>query len=145
MLKTILLAGTLDIAAACLRAYATNGTPPDRVLQYIAAGVFGKSAYAGGYGMMAWGLLFHFIIAAACVICFFWAYPRWSFLRESVWINSVLIGVVAWVVTTQVVVPLSRLKPPPFRAGDALIAMGILVVCIGLPTAFAAKNYFRAL
>jgi hypothetical protein len=71
LLKTILLAGTLDIVAACIRAYTANGVTPDRVLQYIAAGVFGKSAYTGGYGMMAWGLFFHFIIASACVACFF--------------------------------------------------------------------------
>jgi hypothetical protein len=38
-----------------------------------------------------------------------------------------------------------RLFPPQFDLYNALIAAGILVVCIGLPTAFADKNYFRAL
>jgi hypothetical protein len=145
VLKTTLLVGTLDIVAACLRAYTANGTTPDRVLQYIASGVFGKSAYAGGSFMMAWGLFFHYIIAAACVACFFWAYPKWSFLWKNIWVNAVLIGIVAWLVTNQIVVPLSQIKQPPFQLVNALIAAGILIVCIGLPTAFAAKNYFRSL
>jgi hypothetical protein len=145
ILKTILITGTLDIVAACLRAYFANGLTPDRLLQYIASGVFGRSAYTGGYGMMAWGLFFHFIISAACVACFFWAYPRLPFLWDNVWLNAVLIGLVAWVVTNRIVVPMSQIKSPPFDAYNALIAAGILVLCIGLPTAFAAKNYYRPL
>jgi hypothetical protein len=145
LLITIFIAGTLDIVAACLSAYLAKGTTPDRLLQYIASGIFGKSAYQGSFTMMAWGLFFHYLIAAACVVCFFWAYPQWSFLWKNIWLNALLIGIVAWLVTTQLVVPISHIKQTPFRWLDAVIAALILVVCMGLPVAIAAKNYYRNL
>jgi hypothetical protein len=145
ILMTTLIAGTLDIVAACLRAYVTSGITPNRILQYIASGVFGKAAYSGAYSMMALGLFFHYTIAFACVACLFWLYPKWSFLWHSIWLNALLIGVVAWFVTTQIVVRLSRISAAPLKLGDALIAMSILVVCIGVPTAYFAKRFFSQL
>lgn len=53
--KTTLLAGSLDITAACVNAYISNKIMPGRVLQYIASGIFGKDAYAGG--MASWLLV----------------------------------------------------------------------------------------
>ena len=142
ILSTTLLAGTLDITAACTNAWLSSKTTPDVVLKYIASGVFGKPAFSGGYGMMAWGLFFHFIIAFACTACFFWAYPKWRFLQKSILLNAVLIGVAAWLVTTRAVIPLSQITPTPFNLSKAFVAVAILVVCIGLPVAAAAKRDF---
>ncbi|NJN34942.1 MAG: hypothetical protein HC817_12500 [Saprospiraceae bacterium] len=71
ILKTALIAGSLDITAACLQAYLKTGATPDRILAYIASGVFGKKAFSGGFPMQIAGLLFHFIIALACAACYF--------------------------------------------------------------------------
>jgi uncharacterized membrane protein YagU involved in acid resistance len=143
ILKTTLLAGTLDITAACTNAYFTAGTTPDAVLKYIASGALGKSATSGGVEIMALGLLFHFMIALACTVCFFWLYPKWNFLKKSVWLNSLLIGLIAWIITTQMIIPLSQIHPPPFNSLKAIRAILILVICIGLPIANNAKLFFR--
>ena len=41
ILITTLIAGTLDILAAFIRSYVTDGVPPSTVLKYIASGAFG--------------------------------------------------------------------------------------------------------
>jgi hypothetical protein len=60
--STILLAGviagTLDIIAACTQYYINTGKGPGNVLRYVASGVFGKKAFAGGVSMAAWGYSF---------------------------------------------------------------------------------------
>ena len=142
ILYTTLIAGTMDITAACLQAYFKSGVTPDRILTYIASGVFGKSAATGGLAIQILGLLFHFIIAFACVACYFWIYPKWSFLHKNIWLNSALIAVTAWFVTTQIILPLSQIPPHPFNLVNVLQAIAILYVCIGLPIAYFARQYF---
>lgn len=144
ILKAALLAGTLDISAAFIQVYLKNKTMPSAVLKYIASAVFGKAAFAGGYGMMAWGLLFHFIIAFACAAVFFLLYPKLSFLKYSYVLNALLIALVAWVVTHLIVLPVSNVPKGSFNLANAAIATGILFVCIGLPISVLAKRYFSA-
>jgi len=139
---TALVAGTLDIIAACLQAYISRGTAPGTVLKYIASGVLGKDAFAGGAGIMLLGLLFHFLIATACTMVFFIVYKRMKILHGKILLNSILIAITAWTVTTQVIIPLSEIQKPPFQFNKALIAIAILFVCIGLPIAISANNYF---
>jgi hypothetical protein len=142
ILKTTLLAGSLDIMAACIQAYATNGTTPAIVLKYIASGMFGKNAFEGDYGIMAMGLLFHFIIAFACTVVFFMLYPKLKSLHHSILLNSLLIALAAWAVTTQIIIPFSEIKPGFFNIRKATIAVGILFVCVGLPISVMAKKYY---
>lgn len=143
ILRTTLLAGSMDITAASINAYISNKIMPGRVLQYVASGIFGKDAYTGGYGIMAIGLLSHFLIAFACTAIFFWLYPRIQFLRRSILINSLFIALIAWIVTTYIVIPLSRIHLGTFHLDKSLIAIGILFLCIGLPIAVFAKKYYR--
>jgi uncharacterized membrane protein YagU involved in acid resistance len=139
---TALIAGTLDITAACINAYHSAKIPPDIILKYIASGAFGNAAFSGGVGMMMYGILFHFIIAFACTVTFFLLYPKLSFLKHSIFLNAVLIGIIAWFVTTIIIIPLSKIPPNPIKFSQALIAILILIICIGLPVAYAAKKYF---
>lgn len=142
ILNTTLLAGSLDISAACIQAYATNGTTPDIILKYIASGVLGKEAFVGGYGIMAMGLLFHFLIAFACTVVFFLVYPKLKFLHHSILLNSILIALLAWAVTTQIIIPFSKIEPRIFNLKKAATAVAILFVCIGLPVSIMAKRYY---
>ena len=143
ILTTTIIAGCLDITAACMNAYLSSGVTPDRLLKYIASGLYGKSASTGGFDMMLLGLLVHFIIAFSCTACYFWAYPKLSFLKQNVWLNSALIAIAAWVVTTRVIVPMSQIQQPPFNLIQALKAVTILYFCIGLPISFAAKKALK--
>ena len=65
-----LIAGTLDAVDGVI-AYGTQGLNPIQVLQYIASGALGQSAFQGGLATAALGAAFHFSIAwvAAAVFC----------------------------------------------------------------------------
>jgi hypothetical protein len=144
ILKATFIAGSLDIIAACLQAWLSKSTvTPDVVLKYIASGVFGKDAYAGGTEMILCGLLFHFMIAFACTLVYFLLYPKLKFLHWNIFFSSLLIALVAWAVTTQLIMPMSQIKQPPFDLTKALSAIAILYVCIGLPVSYFAKRFYR--
>ncbi|NJN34943.1 MAG: hypothetical protein HC817_12505 [Saprospiraceae bacterium] len=63
-------------------------------------------------------------------------------MHKNIALNSALIAVVAWLVTTQFIIPLTPVKQPPFNFFNALQAVAILYLCIGLPIAYVAKQYF---
>jgi hypothetical protein len=140
--KVTLIAGSLDIIAACLQAWLAKGTKPEIVLKYIASAVFGKDAFSGGTGMILSGLLFHFIIALACTLVYFLLYPKIKLLHRNIFFSSLLIAIIAWTVTTRLIIPLSQIKQPPFDLTKALIAVSILYVCIGLPVSYFAKRFY---
>lgn len=143
MLKTTFIAGTLDILAAFAHNYITRQTPPDIILRYIASGLFGKTAFSGGSLYPLTGLLCHFLIVLACVVVYFKLFPRISFLQRNVFLSALLISLVAWGVTTLLVIPLSKIGAASFNLSAALAAVAILYICIGLPIAFFARKYFK--
>ena len=140
--KAALIAGCLDIIAACTQAWLAKSIAPDIVLKYIASGVFGKDGFAGGVGMILFGLLVHFLIAFACTLVYFMVYPKLKLLHLNILLSSLFIALIAWAVTTQLIVPLSKIKPPPFNLTKVLTAIGILYVCIGLPVSIFAKRFY---
>jgi hypothetical protein len=142
ILITTLIAGCMDITGACLHAFISRGITPDVLLKYIASGFFGKDAFTGALGMMLIGLVVHFFIVFACTVSFFWLYPKLKFLRHSIIINSLLIALVAWSVTTLIIIPLSKIGPLTFNLSKAIIAAAILFVCIGLPISITAKKFY---
>jgi FlaA1/EpsC-like NDP-sugar epimerase len=146
ILKAGLIVGTLDILAACLQFYIKTGKNPDTVLKYVASGVFGKEAFTGGAMMSIYGLIFHYIIAFGFTIFFFWIYSTLiNFFKNKILI-AVLYGIFMWLVTTYIVIPLSKIHSQPFKLTNALMAITILIVCIGVPLSFIAgktlKNNF---
>jgi hypothetical protein len=138
-----LVAGTLDITAACTQYYINTGKGPGNVLRYVASGVFGKKAFTGGVPMAAWGLLFHYIIAFGLTIFFFWLFPKVKLLSKNIIVTGLLYGIFAWVVMVLIIVPLSNTPPPaPFDFRKAAIAILILMFCIGLPIALIIGRYY---
>lgn len=142
ILKIGLLVGTLDIIAACFQSYIMANVMPSTILKYIASGVFGKSAYSGGFGMLICGLLFHFVIAFACTASYFLLYPKIAFLKKYWLVNSVLIALVAWAVTNLLIMPISKIPNHPLYFAKSLIAIIILIFSIGLPISYFTKNYY---
>lgn len=139
------VAGTLDIAAALVQYYSKTGKDPANVLRYIASAVFGPTAFSSDTAMAVWGLLFHYCIAFGFTLFFFWIYPKLGIARKNI-IATVLAGLVyglfVWAVMNLLVVPLSAAQTGPFVWKKAIVAMLILLCCIGLPVAlFARKHY----
>jgi hypothetical protein len=153
ILKTILIAGlvagTLDIVGACTHAYLSKGTQPEIVLKYIAGGVFTtKESMAGGSGMAAWGLLFHFIIAFSLAAFFVLIYTKWKALHILSMLEMVVVGqayaVFAWIVTTQLIIRfISTLKYQLPFFDRAVVAIVILMFLLGIPIALITHKFLR--
>lgn len=143
---TALLAGTLDGLAAVIMYCAKTGKDPMNVFRYIASGVFGSDAFAGGTTMAIWGIVFHFIIALGWTVLFFVVASRTSVLTKHWPLSGVVYGVVVWLAMSQIVVPLSRV---PASTGSAdwsgmIRAALILIVCVGLPIAYGCARPLRS-
>lgn len=136
------MVGTLDITAAFIQYYINFHRNPLRVLLFIASGVFGKEAYSGGSIMYFAGALFHYFTAWCFTLFFFLIYPLFGFLSASRIITGIVYGIFVWSVMNLMVVPFSKTPPLPFHWDKALIAMGILIVAIGLPLSFLAYRYY---
>ncbi len=134
-----LVAGALDMAGAVI----SSGAPIEKVLPFIASGAFGKSAFAGGWAMLAWGLFFHFFIVFFWTLLFFWLYPKVAWLSRNLIITGLLYGVVIWLVMNLVVLPLALTPKRPFDWASAVKGMVILMLMVGLPIALIIGQYYR--
>ena len=135
-----LLAGTLDIAAACGMFWIRSGRDPMIVLKFVASGALGSDALSGGWGTNLLGLLFHFIIAFSWTILFFVIYPK---LPKINWIVlGLTYGVIVWLMMNLVVLPMTKITQRPFDLNQALIGTVVLMVAIGLPVSFFCGRYY---
>ncbi|MEP7164440.1 MAG: hypothetical protein ABI741_07095 [Ferruginibacter sp.] len=142
IIKAGLLAGALDISFALVQYYLKTGKDPANVLRFVASGIFGKAAFAGGNTMALYGLLFHFAIAFTWTILFFLLYPKIPFLKKNIIVTAVIYGLLVWLAMNRIVLPLSAAPSLPFNIKQALIAMLILMIAIGLPLSILAKRYY---
>jgi len=148
-LVTGLIAGTLDITAACIHAYLRSETIPEKVLRGIAGGAFGKEAAANGNMMIVWGLLFHFLIAMSFTFFFFLLARMVPSLVKYPIPVAIVYGVFVWAFMRFVVLNyISTINIKPIVGREAIthtiIGIVILMVCIGLPNALLAKRYLKA-
>jgi len=146
-LRTILtaglIAGFLDITAACIQFYSNTGKGPAPVLKFVASGVFGKKAFAGGNEMLAWGLLFHFLIAVGFATLYVLLFRKYSFIRKNSIVSGILYGIVAWSVMNLLVVPFSHVPAQTFVLKKAIISLLIIIFMIGLPIALITQKMER--
>lgn len=136
--------GTLDILAACLQFFINTNKEPSVVFKFIASGVFGTKAFSGGVPMVIAGLIFHYIIALGFTFIFFFLYPKMRLVIKNSILTGVLYGAFVWLVMKFIVLPLSSTPPQPFTYTGSVIAMVILIVCIGIPLSVIAAKLHRA-
>jgi hypothetical protein len=144
-LVTASIVGVLDITYAILFSYFRSGTSPQRLLQSVSAGWFGRdAAFAGGAATAAAGLGFHFLIAFTITAIFFLAARQLPSLVRQPFVTGPLYGIGVYIVMNWVVIPLSRIGPRPFPPA-AVFVSGLLVhmFVIGLPIAFGARRALR--
>lgn len=134
--------GTLDLADALLFSK-WRGTGPERVLQYIASALIGKSAFRGGWSTAALGLAIHYAIALGWVVLFVVAVRRFSETRHAV-IAGVCYGLLMYAVMNVLVLPHTKLGPRAFPQGLSLVnGVVALVLCFGVPLALICKRSLR--
>src|SRR6185369_1854058 len=117
-----LVAGSLDITAACIHAYVRNGTTPEQILRGIAGGAFGKEAAANGNMMIVYGLLFHFLIAISFTFFFFFLARMMPSLVKYPIPIAILYGAFVWLFMRYVVLNyISTIKIRPIRGQESII------------------------
>ena len=108
-------------------------TPFILIWQYIASGLLGDAAFAGGMATALLGLFFHLIISFVIAGVFILAADRIPLLRRNVIVGSLLYGFGVFIVMNMIVTPLSAAPPLPVPTMPWLIEAIIEhVLAIGL-------------
>jgi len=133
-----LASGTLDAVDGVV-AFGFYGMNPIQVLQFIASGAFGPSAFAGGLLMATAGAVFHFAIAFVAAAVYAAGARVAPMLRRNWVIAGLLYGAWVWLFMNLVILPLSNVVPGP--SDWPLVVNGIVghAVFVGLPIAWFAR------
>ncbi len=144
ILKTGIIVGSFDILAAFLLVLIRTGKlQVFNIFKFIASGIFGKDASTGGLKMIIAGFILHYTIALLFTGLFFWLYPKLNLGSRDKWITGLVYGVLIWITMNIVVLPLSNVVHRPFSLSNALINIGILVLCIGIPLSLFTRRYYQ--
>jgi hypothetical protein len=136
-----LAAALLDALDALVAYKLAFGMSPLVIYQFVASGLLGKAAYAGGVTSALLGLAVHFLVAFAAATVFVLASERFPGLRRAAVGWGLAFGVAVFVVMSFVVIPLSRIGasvPSLPLAVNGVLAHALLV---GLPIALAARRF----
>ena len=146
-----LIAGVLDITAACINAYIKSDgvTTPMKVLRYVASGAVDPKTFSSPALLALFGLLVHFFIAISFTFLFFFLAKQIPSLVKYPIPIGILYGIFVWATMRFIIlVNLSRHKQKPIETEEdfrnAAIAAGIIVICVGIPIALLAKRYVKS-
>lgn len=139
-----LIAGALDITAACITAWLRAGVTPVRVLQSVASGLLGDASYRGGATTAVLGLTLHFVIATIWTTVFYFAVRKLRFLVKQPITWGLVYGVIVYAFMNFVVLPLSAFpqRTPP-RLSGRIIGLLIIMFCVGLPIALIVRRFSK--
>jgi len=145
ILRAGALCGVLDITAALLVYGGYFGVNPVLILQGIASGVLGSSAFQGGYPVALLGLLLHFFIAFTASFVYVQLSRSVSLLVQYVYVCGSLYGVAVYFFMQYIVIPLSAARKGPFSFKMMVIGVVIHIFCVGLPISVTTrKRYLKA-
>lgn len=131
-----LVAGTLDIGAASL----ISGLSPVVILKYIAAGLLGKGALAGGPTEAALGMLLQWAMSLLIAAVFVLLVGRRVAATRQWPVWGVAYGVVVFAVMNYVVVPLSALHKVPHFSVFSFVANLAAMLLFGWIIALFARR-----
>jgi hypothetical protein len=136
-----LAAAVLDALDALVAYRLAFGMSPLAIYQFVASGLLGQEAYAGGVPAALLGLLVHFLVAFTAAAVFVLASERLPRIRREAVRWGLGYGVLVFVVMGFGVIPLSRI--PPSTPTVPLLLNGVIshAVLVGLPIALAARRY----
>lgn len=134
-----LVAGVLDAVDGVI-AFGTQGLNPIQVLQYIASGALGKSAFRGGLATAAIGAAFHFGIAWVVAAVFVLASRRLRALKTHAVPVGLLYGTAVYFFMNYLVLPLSAVAPAAFQLGLFLNGVFGHALFVGLPISLFARR-----
>ena len=144
--QTILIGGMavgcLDILKPITFA-AARGVPATRVLQSVASGALGRSAYQGGLPVALLGLALHFFIAFCVFTTYYLVSRRVDVLKRHALILGPLYGIAVHLFMQFVVFPLSAIGSIPHPMNAMIDGILTHVFCVGLPTGLVVHEAAR--
>jgi hypothetical protein len=135
-----LIVAVFDIAYA-FALYGPMGVRPGRLLQGIASGALGPSAFTGGLVAAALGLFFHFLISYGAATAYYVASRKLRFMIRQTILSGLLYGVAVYLFMNFVVIPLSLIKPRPINPTLFVINLIEHMIVVGLPIALAVRKF----
>lgn len=136
-----MIAGFVDIVTQEVL-FGLKGKNPVYLLQAIAGGLLGMSAFRGGLATAALGAFFHFLIAFTAAAVFYAASRKLTFMVKQSVLSGVLYGIMVYGFMNFIVLPLSayhaELALPPTATLLKDIVLHILL--IGLPISLVVRK-----
>lgn len=138
-IRTILSAGItaalLDMSGAIIvYVFLLKLTSIQRILQTVAAGALGKSAYGESWATALAGLAFHTVIALCFAAVYYVIYPLWSKVFPNKWLAGAVYGCVVWAIMNIAVLPLVTGKPFHFQTDQFFFySIGLIIFMVGIP------------
>jgi uncharacterized membrane protein YhdT len=131
-----LIAGTIDIGAACV----INSVGPVVILKAIAGGILGPASYRGGAAVAALGLALQWLMSWIIAAIYIVAASNGAIVRRRWILSGLTYGAIVFAVMNFVVMPLSAIgRGPSFTA--ATFAGNLLAMFLfGLIVAFVASR-----
>lgn len=134
------VAGFCDISYA-IGFWAWRGVGATRVLQSVASGVLGASAFDGGVPAAALGLALHFLIALIFAFAFYAASARFPALVRAALLWGAIYGFLIFWLMNLVVLPLSAFpRQVSFAPIPTITGLFVHTFFIGVPIALAARR-----
>jgi hypothetical protein len=142
-----LIAGAFDITYACVFFGLRNHVTPIRILQSVARGALGQSAFQGGMKTAALGLFFHFLIALTAAAVYVFASRALRFLITHAVVCGILYGLCVYLFMYGIVMRVSAIHSTtlPWVYPWAVLIPNLLIhmLGIGLPIALVARRYSK--
>lgn len=139
--------GVLDIVFAILACQAVNrACVPSRILKFVASGLLGPSALAGGAAVAALGLLLHFAVATMWSAVYLAADRNLPPLRRltsdtyGTLAVGLTFGVLVWFAMQYVVLPLSGARPTPITSPSFPLQLIWHTAGVGLPIVLLMRS-----
>ena len=132
--------GVLDAADGVAYFGVTAGNNPIEVLQYIASGALGPSAFSGGLATAGLGALIHFALAYGFTGVFVLAWSRVDAIRRRGLAAGLAWGAAVWALMNLVVLPMSNVPPSPITALSAIHGVLGHALFVGLAAAVVARR-----
>jgi hypothetical protein len=115
--------------------YVTEKIGPVTLYQFIASGLMGPAAFAGGYATALLGVLIHFAISFVVAAVFLLAAVRIRLLRRTLFLSALVYGSAVNLFMSMAVLPFTAVPRAPVTL--ALLLNGLIgdAFFIGLPLA----------
>jgi uncharacterized membrane protein YagU involved in acid resistance len=134
-----LIAGLLDGIAAVIFLGKMNYSG---VFKFVASGLFGTSAFAGGNEMVLFGVIIHLLIAMTFAFFYYFIFSKIGFFSKNKIIGGLFFGLLVWIIMNLIILPFTNIPHSPINLIGAIKNILILMICVGLPISLITHKQY---